>query len=77
MGCSLPGSSVHGILQAKNTGAGSHSLLQGVFLTERLNLGLLHRRQTPLSELPVKPTVTRVTLIKLFQQLVLSHFLHQ
>ena len=29
MDCSLPGSSVHGIPQEKNTGVGSHSLLQG------------------------------------------------
>ena len=29
--CSPPGSSVHGILQAKNTGVSSHSLLQGIF----------------------------------------------
>ena len=29
----------------KNTGAGSHSLLQGIFLTQELNLGLLHFRQ--------------------------------
>ena len=42
---SLPGSSVHGILQAKNTGVGSHSLLQGLFPTQGSNLrllGLLH-----------------------------------
>ena len=29
MDCSLPGSSVHGILQARITGVGCHSLLQG------------------------------------------------
>ena len=29
----------------KNTGVGCHSLLQGVFLTQGLNLGLLHYRQ--------------------------------
>ena len=28
----------------KDTGVGSHSLLQGVFLTQGLNLGLLHCR---------------------------------
>ena len=38
-GCSSPGSSVHGILQA------SHSLLQGIFLTQGWNPGLLHCRQ--------------------------------
>ena len=35
--CSLPGSSVHGILQAS-----SHFLLQGIFPTQELNLGLLY-----------------------------------
>ena len=29
----------------KNTGVGSHNLLQGIFLTQGLNLGLLHCRQ--------------------------------
>jgi len=28
-----------------NTGAGCHSLLQGIFLTQRLNLDFLHCRQ--------------------------------
>ena len=46
MGCSLSGSSVHGILQArKNTRVGSHSLLQGIFLIQGLNLGVPHCRQ--------------------------------
>ena len=30
---------------ARNTGVGSRSLLQGIFLTQELNLGLLHHRQ--------------------------------
>ena len=29
----------------KNTGVGCHSLLQGIFLTQGSNLGLLHHRQ--------------------------------
>ena len=41
MECSPPGSSVHGILH-KNTGVGSHFLLQGTFLTQGSNPGLLH-----------------------------------
>ena len=45
MKCSLPGSSVHGI--GKNTGVGSHSLLQVIFPTQNSNLGLLHCRQIP------------------------------
>ena len=31
----------------KNTGVGGHSLLQGIFLTQGSNLGLLHCRQIP------------------------------
>ena len=42
--CSPPGSSVHGILQAR-TGVGHHFLLQGIFLTQGWNPGLLHGRQ--------------------------------
>ena len=43
--CSLPGSSVHGMLQARITGVGSHSLLWRIFPTQRSNPGLLHCRQ--------------------------------
>ena len=42
MGCSPPGSSVHGDSPGKNTGVGCHALLQGIFLTQRWNLRLLH-----------------------------------
>ena len=45
MDSSLPGSSVHGILQGKNTGVGSHFLLQGIFPTQESNPGLLPCRQ--------------------------------
>ena len=41
MDCSLPGSSVHGILQARKT----LFLLQGIFLTQRWNPGLSCCRQ--------------------------------
>ena len=34
MDCSPAGFSVHGILQARNTGVGCHFLLQGIFPTE-------------------------------------------
>ena len=40
--CSPPGSLVHGDSPHKNTGVGCHDLLQGIFLTQGLNLGLLH-----------------------------------
>ena len=44
MDCSLPGSSIRGILQAR-TRVGCHALLQGIFPTQGLNLGLVHCRQ--------------------------------
>ena len=43
--CDPMGYIVHGILQARNTGVGSHSLLQRLFPTQGLNLGLSHCRQ--------------------------------
>ena len=43
--CGPPGSSVHGDSPGKNTGVGSHSLLQRVFPTQGSNLGLVHYRQ--------------------------------
>ena len=56
MDCSLPGSSLHGILQARvlewiaiSFSRGSsicHFLLQGIFPTQGLNPGLPHSRQT-------------------------------
>ena len=45
MVCSLPGSSVNGILQARTLEWVAIYLLQGIFLTQRSNLGLLHCRQ--------------------------------
>ena len=39
--CSLTGSSAHGDPPGKNTGVGSHVLLQGIFLTQGSNPGLL------------------------------------
>ena len=41
----LPGSSVHGDSLGKNTGVGNLSLLQGIFVTQELNQGLLHCRR--------------------------------
>ena len=45
MDCSLPGSSVMGFLRQEYW-SGCHALLQGIFLTQGWNLGLLHCRQT-------------------------------
>ena len=44
---SLTGFSVHGIFPGNNTGTDCHFLLQGVFPSQRSNLGLLHCRQSP------------------------------
>ena len=45
MDCSPPGSSVHGIFQARVLEWTAISLLQGIFLTQGLNPDLLHCRQ--------------------------------
>ena len=45
MDYSPPGSSDHEDSPGKNTGVGCHFLLQGIFLTQESNLGLLHCRQ--------------------------------
>ena len=45
MGCNPAGSSVHGILRSRTLEWVCHSLLQGLFLTQGSNPGLLHRRQ--------------------------------
>ena len=42
MDCSPSGSIVHGILQARMLVWVGHALLQGIFLTQGLNSGLLH-----------------------------------
>ena len=57
--CSLPGSSVHGILPGKNTGVDCCALLQGIFTIQGSNphlLPLLHWQagSSPLAP-PVKP----------------------
>ena len=52
MDCSPPGSSVHGIFQARIIGVGCHFLFQGIFPTQGLNLSLLHCRWTILPLAP-------------------------
>ena len=42
----LSGSSVHGIFPGNSSGVDCHFLLQGIFPTQGLNLGLPHYRQT-------------------------------
>ena len=45
MNCSLPGFSVHGILQARTLELSTHSFLQEIFPIQGLNRGLLHCMQ--------------------------------
>ena len=47
MDCSPPGSSVHGIFQARILEWVDISFSRGIFPTQGLNLGLLHCRQSP------------------------------
>ena len=51
--CSPPGSSVRGILQAKNSVAGCHFPLQGIFLTQGSNSCLLCLLQWQVDFLPL------------------------
>ena len=55
MDCSPPGSSVCGILQAKNTAVGCHALLQGIFLTQGSNPYLLPLLHWQAGSLPLAP----------------------
>ena len=55
MDCSLPGSSVHGILPGKNTGVGCHFLLQGIFQTQGSNTCLLCLLHGLKGSLPLAP----------------------
>ena len=55
MDCSPPGSSVHGILQAKNTGVVCHALLQGIFPIQRSNQHLLYLLHWQAGSLPLAP----------------------
>ena len=67
--CSLPASSVHGTFPGKNTGAGCHFQVQGIFPTQGLNPRLLHllHWQTASSPLaPPRKTILPVVLLKLF-----------
>ena len=53
MDFSLPDFSAHGIFQVRNTGVGSHFLLQGIFPTQGLNLSLLQFLQCQVGSLPL------------------------
>ena len=72
MNCSLPGSSVHGGSPGKNTGVGSLFLLQGLFLTQESNQGLLHCRRI-LYQLSFQGSPTSyIVLLQLFYLMSLS-----
>ena len=55
MDFSPPDSSVHGDSPSKNTGRGCHALLQGLFLTQELNLWLLCLLHWQMGSLPPVP----------------------
>ena len=61
MDCSLPGSSVHAILQARILEWVANSLLQGIFLTQ----GSQHRTLRPFSLLPPGPCPSELLLAHL------------
>ena len=54
MDCSPPGSSVHGIFQAKNPGVGCYFLLQGIFSIQGLNPHPLHHLCWQADSLPLR-----------------------
>ena len=55
VGCRQPGSSVHGILQARTLEWVCHALLQGIFLTQGLNSCLQHLQHWEVGSLPLAP----------------------
>ena len=72
LGCSPPDSSVHGDSPSKNTKVSSLSLLQGIFLTQESNQGLLHYRWilyqlsyegTPVTQVVKNPPAMQETLV--------------
>ena len=76
MDCSLPGSSVHGIFQVKNTGVGCHFLLQGIFLTQGSNPCLWHLLHWQANSLPLSHLGSPVVCICQSQSPNSSHQPH-
>ena len=67
MDCSLPGYSVHGILQARIVRVGCHALLQGIFPAQGLNprlFCLLHQQEGSLPLVPPRKPVCIYSSIK-------------
>ena len=63
MDCSPPGSSVHGASPDKNTGVGCRALLQGISLTQGLNLHLFYLLHWQVGSLPVMPLGKRLFML--------------
>ena len=78
MDCSLPGSSIPGDSQSKDTEVGCHVLLQGIFSTPGLNPGFSHCRQIfyCLSH-PVRPRIQEWVLGLLHVRPVLYQLSYQ
>ena len=76
--CSLPGSSVHGDSPAKNTGVGCHTLLQGIFPTQGLNVCLLCLLRWQAGSLPLAPPRKPLNALNhnYFYMLLFSNILH-
>ena len=72
MDCSPPGSSVHGDSPGKNTGVGCHFLLQGIFLTQGLNLCLLHFLYWQADSLPLSHVGSPQSMFSLLKGLTVS-----
>ena len=59
----------------KNTRVGCHSLLQGIFLTQGSNPGLLHQQADSLPSEPLKKTKDRLTMMIFICQIRLEFVL--
>ena len=70
--CSLPCLLCPWNSPGKNTGMDCHSLLQGIFTAQGLNLGLLHYRDSLPSEPQGKPKNPGVGSLSLLQQIFLT-----
>ena len=77
MDCSPPGSSVHGILQARILEWAAISLLQGTFLTQGSSLCLLHWQVGTLPLVPPGKPIPVFTGVQRNQTATLSSFSHR
>ena len=76
MDCSLPGCSVHGILQAgKTTGVSCHALFQGIFPTQGSNEHLLCLLHCQVGSLPLAPPGEPTVIYSISPQIFQEGFL--